>query len=127
MAESLECQKALIKARNVRQLMPYTHTKLNERVWPWKLQESAEAVIEEELNPKRARIEPTSKLNLGDQINGKMIEGFSTNSIPRPEVRTDSSSHRGQFSVASGFVFCRVSYIYRQIQPPRFMLTAGLI
>jgi hypothetical protein len=127
MAELLECQKALIKARNIVQLMPYRHAKLNEQVWPWKLKESAEAVIEQELSPKKAVLDPTSKLNLGDQINGKMIEGFSTHSIPRPEVRTDSSSHRGQFSVASGFVFCRVSYIYRQIQPPRFMLTAGLI
>jgi hypothetical protein len=127
MAELLECQKALIKARNIVQLMPYRHAKLNEQVWPGKLKESAEAVIEQELSPKKAVLDPTSKLNLGDQINGKMIEGFSTHSIPRPEVRTDSSSHRGQFSVASGFVFCRVSYIYRQIQPPRFMLTAGLI
>lgn len=127
MAESLECQRASIKARNVRQLFPYKHTRLDQQVWPWKLQESAEAVITRELDPKRAVLEPTSKLNLGDQINGKMIEGFSTHSIPRPEKGADSSSHRGQFSEATGYVHCWVSYTYYPLQPPRLLLTAGLI
>jgi len=127
MAESLECQRAVIKARNILQLMPYRHTKLNDPVWPWKLKESAEAVIEQELEPKKAVLDPTSKLNLGDQINGKMIEGFSTHSIPRPEVRTDSSKHRGQFSVATGYVHCWVRYTYYQLPVPRLLLTAGLI
>jgi len=127
MPESLECQKALIKARKINPLRPSFNAVLNALVFNWKLQETAEAAIEKELDPKRAVIEPTSKLNRGDHINGKMIEGFSTQPISRAQVGADSSRHRGQFSVASGFVFCRVGYLYYQLQPPRLLLLAGLL
>lgn len=127
MPDSLECQRALIKARKINPLRPSTNAVLNALVYNWKLQFAAEAVIEEELTPKRTKIQSTSKLDLGDQIDGKMIEGFSTHPISRPEVRADSGRHRGQFSEASGFVFCQVSYTYYELPVPRLLLGAGFL
>jgi hypothetical protein len=127
--ESIECLRASLKARSVTPLRPYAHDRLHSLVWPWKLKEAAEASIIRELNPKVAVIDAASKLNLGDQINGKMIEGFSTNPLPPKRLEADSSSHRGQFTEASDFVYCYVHYTYYQLTaPPRLLLlTMGLV
>lgn len=115
--ESIECEEAKLKARRTNPLFPTNNEKLKCRVWPWKLNEAAVAEILTELNPKVAIIDANSRLDAGDRIVGKIIEGFSTRPIPPPAVRPDSGRHRGQFSIASGFVYCKVLARYYDIQP----------
>jgi hypothetical protein len=98
------------------------HDTLHCLVWPWKLKEAAQASIIEELEPKVAVLESTSKLNLGDQINGKQIEGFATKAFSPARVGPDSGRHRGQFTEASGFVYCEVRSAYYVLPPPRLLL-----
>lgn len=107
--QSIECQKAWVKSRNTKYLRPETDERLGELVYPIKLHESAKAEIHKELKPKKARIDPRSKLNQGDKIVGKTIIGFATDPISPHQVKHDSSRHRGQFTLISGFVYCAVT------------------
>lgn len=127
MLDSIECKKAFIKARRVNPGRPSTNASLKCLVYSWKLQESAQAEIAQELDPKVAIIDPASKLDLGHKISGKLIEGFSTK-LPAPaRVGPDSSRHRGQFSEASGFVYCKVQYPYYELSPLRLLLPFMLV
>jgi hypothetical protein len=98
------------------------HDTLHCLVWPWKLKEAAQASIIEELEPKVAVIDAASKLNLGDQINGKQIEGFATKAFSPARVEPDSGRHRGQFTEASGFVYCEVRSTYYVLPLARLLL-----
>ena len=110
--KSIECQKARLKARKINVLFPEVHEVLNCLVYNYKLQRSALAEILKELNPKKPILDKDSLLNLGDKITGKIIECISTKPINNIEVKPDSSKHRGQFSEASGYVYCKVVAYY---------------
>jgi len=113
--ESIECQKAGIKARRINPLLPHTHDILNCFVYVYKLQEAAVAEIWEELNPKTYRLDENSLLDLGAMICGRIIECISTKPIRRPRIKANSSRHRGQFSEASGYAYCKVISRYYDI------------
>ena len=127
MPDSIECKKANLKARSVNPLPPYLEPRLNGLAWPWKLKEAAQATITLELDPKAAVIDPASKLDVGEQINGKQIEGFSTKKLSPARVEPDSSRHRGQFTEASGFVYCSVRSSYYELPSHLLLLPFGLI
>lgn len=107
--QSIECQKAWVKGRQTVLLRPETNETLGEMVYPIKLKEGARAEIYKELKPKKARIDPRSKLDQGDKVVGKIILGLATDPIRPHKVKNDSSTHRGQFTLISGFVYCAVT------------------
>ncbi len=116
MWDSIECEEAQLKARRVNPLFPYRHEKLQCMVFPWKYQESAVAIILKELYPKVAIIDSNSALDAGNRVVGKIIEVLATRQIPRPQVQAHSSRHRAQFSIAAGFVYCKVIARYFDIR-----------
>ncbi len=105
---SIECEVASVKARRINMTGSRIHEILNELVYITKLQRTALAKIQEELNPKRHVLDSNSSLNYEDEINGTSILCLSKGYPKRIIVGTDSGRHRAQFSQLRDYAYCRV-------------------
>lgn len=105
---SIECKKAKLTFKKFNIQRPSIDSVLKKLVYNFKLSQGAVAVVTKELKPKTAKIDSNSMLDLGSQIRGKILEGFSTDLIRSPDVVPFSGKHQAQNTYASGFVFCRI-------------------
>jgi hypothetical protein len=107
-SESIECKKAGLIAKRINPYPPQFHSILKKTIFEYKLQRGAIAEILQELEPKRAILNPESMLDLHDKIRGEIIDCLATNVISREEVRSFSGRHRAKYSSIKGYVYCRI-------------------
>jgi hypothetical protein len=78
----------------------------NRMVFPISASIRAVGTITSESNPKVAKIRDYSDLNLGDEISGKNLWGFSSSPLQRGDIRIGgegrTSSHPGQDITING-------------------------
>jgi hypothetical protein len=78
----------------------------NRMVFPLKASIRAVGTITRESNPKVAQIRDYSDLNLGDEVSGRILWGFSSLPLQRGDIRIGeegrTSSHSGQDATING-------------------------
>lgn len=113
---SIEAEKADAITRKIIQMTPVRNPKLACIIFPFKLDRNCEIIISKELDPKEPKIDNNSLLNLGDGLKGDMIYGFSEKSVPSPDVKKGSSTHKASFLTIKNFVFARLEKPFKALE-----------
>lgn len=105
---SLYCRKGFTN------LPPSNNSILNTIIFNFVIKGFAQATIEKELVPKKAKIRKSSYLNIGDRIQGDIISGFSVKPISK-ETLIHRGSHRAKSIITKKFSFAKIDREWRAI------------
>lgn len=113
---SIEGKKVAFQARKFQFKRPYKEKRLEfKNVYPVKLSIFGIAIIDTELNPKKAIINEHSYLNEGDEVRGESLKAFSTKPIPEVSVKPATAKHKANFSYSKDYTYAEIEIGLRHI------------
>ncbi|MGO4366417.1 hypothetical protein [Pseudomonas sp. PAB10] len=87
---------------------PKKNKDLNLVVYPFKLSIFGYATVKKEFSKSETLVKETSGRNVGDEIHGETVGGFSAKAPSKPEVKHATSTHKASFITTRGQSFAFV-------------------
>lgn len=121
---AIEGSEILIEAQNILSTGIPRLTITDEMLFPVKASRRATGTITRESDPKETRIRDYSLLDLGDQISGRNLWGFSSLPLKRENINVGQAgrtgSHSGQDALIDGsFCFLQIVTGWRGASLPK--------
>jgi hypothetical protein len=115
---SIECEKALLKARKLIIVLPIFHDVLKQIVYKSKMDLNSSARIQKELNPKLSILDDNSMLDKGDAIIGNLISVLTKRPIKKDkaQIKKGSSTHKASFIETKSYTYAKLEKAFPSLE-----------